>query len=288
MRLPVRMKLDNGKTTSTMIFRKTMRCVLSAAIILFFTALLIPYVYSWGPIGHRVTARFAEERLTARARAAVYGLLEPETRLEDASTWADEQREIRGSEQWHYVNVPISAARYDPKFCPPAGCVVSKIEEFARVLRDSKSGKSEKRQALKFLLHLIVDLHQPLHVGDNGDRGGNLLQVRFFNTGTNLHSVWDSKIMERHTDNKQVWLWDMTFLANPGMTLEWAKGTPKDWANETLSLAKKAYCLPGTQKLMRPGTRLGEEYYRFAFPIVQQQLAKAAIRLAYMLNELFK
>jgi hypothetical protein len=208
--------------------------------------------------------------------------------MEDAATWADEQREVRGSESWHYVNVPIAAARYDPLYCPSSGCIVSKIEEFKRVLRDPRAGLLRKRQALKFLLHFVVDLHQPLHVGDNGDRGGNLLQVRFFNQGTNLHSVWDSKIMERHTGNKQVWLWDMTFLANPGRVAEWSKGTPRDWANESLAVAKLAYRLPGKQALIRPGTKLGSEYYAFALPIVQRQLAKAGVRLAYTLNEVFK
>jgi hypothetical protein len=235
-----------------------------------------------------VIARFAEDRLTPRALAAVRGLLEPGSRIEDAAIWADEQREVRGSESWHYVNVPLTTARYSPGFCPSSGCVVSKIEEFCRELRDPKAGLQRKRQALKFLLHFIADLHQPLHVGDNGDRGGNRLQVLFFGHGTNLHSVWDSKIMERHTGNKQVWLWDMTFLANPGMVAGWSKGTPRDWASESLGVAKIAYRLPGKQALIRPGTKLGNEYYRFALPVVQRQLAKAGVRLAYTLNEVFK
>ena len=270
------------------LFNKTNRPGLQAAAALFVLALLTPPVWCWGPVGHRVTARFAEERLTPRALAAVRGLLERGVRIEDAATWADEQREVRGSESWHYVNVPLTAARYEPGFCPSSGCVVSKIEEFTRVLRDPKAGLHQKRQALNFLLHFVADLHQPLHVGDNGDRGGNLLQVLFFDRGTNLHSVWDSKIMERHTDNKQVWLWDMTFLANPRMVAEWSKGTPRDWASESLAVAKAAYHLPGKQVLIRPGTKLGNEYYRFALPIVQRQLAKAGVRLAYTLNGIYK
>ena len=269
-------------------FGMTKRRALQTGLLLVFVLISTPTAWPWGPTAHRVCVRFAEERLTPRARASVRELLEPGSRLDDAATWADQQREFRGSESWHYVNVPITAARYDPRFCQPGGCIVSKIEEFRRVLRDPNAGLQKKRPSLKFLMHFVVDLHQPLHVGDNGDRGGNLLQVLFFNRGTNLHSVWDSKIMERHTDNKQVWLWDLTFLANPGMVAEWSKGTPADWASESLAAAAKAYRLPGKQKIIWPGTKLGNEYYSFALPLVQRQLAKAGVRLAHVLNEAFK
>jgi hypothetical protein len=93
--------------------------------------------------------------------------------------------------------------------------------------------------------------------------------------------------MERHTKNEQVWLWELTHYANPQKVKEWAKGSPEDWATETLQAAKEAYCLPGTKTVIRSGTRLGDEYCRFALPIIQKQLAKAGIRIAWMLNEIF-
>ena len=195
--------------------------------------------------------------------------------LADVATWADEQREVPGSGPWHYVNVPITESRYDPKFCPPGGCVVSKVADFKRVLMDPRTEKDQKWQALKFLVHLIADLHQPLHIGDNNNRGGNLLQVRFFNVGSNLHRAWNSQVMERHTNNEQVWLWDLTFFANPKMVVKWSKGTLADWATESLETAKVAYCLPGTKTVMKSGTQLGNEYFGFALPIIQRQLAKA-------------
>jgi hypothetical protein len=255
-------------------------CTASALLIV----LLGQSLWAWGPTGHRVAARFAEDRLTPRALAALHQLLGPGVRISDASTWADQEREIPGSQSWHYVNVPITASRYDPKFCQRGGCVVSKIEDFKRSLADRNAPKPERQQALKFLIHLIADLHQPLHVGDNNDHGGNLLQVRFFDLGSNLHRVWDSQVIERHTTNEQVWLWDLTFLANPKMVMEWSKGTPADWATETLLVAKSAYRLPGSQAIIRPGTKLGAEYYTFALPIIQRQLAKAGIRTAFILN----
>ena len=241
---------------------------------------------AWGRIGHRVAAKIAEERLTPRARAAVDGLLGPGVKIADVATWADEQQEIRGSAQWHSVNVPLGESRYNSRYCLPRGCVVGKIEGLKRVLSGT-AGKQEKAQALKFLIHLIADIHQPLHVGDNGDKGGNLLQVRFFREGSNLHRAWDFEIMEFHTKNEQVWLWDLTFLANPRKVAEWSKGTPEDWATESLQAAKTAYRMPGTGSLIKSGARLDAKYCREALPVIRRQLAKAGIRLSWVLNELF-
>jgi hypothetical protein len=245
-------------------------------------------VWAWGRIGHRTAARMAESRLTPSALAAVHALLGPGVSIADASTWADEQQEIPEAHRWHYVNIPIQEMQYSSRYCQPGGCVVSKIEDFKRILQDPKTGRLQKQQALKFLIHFVADIHQPLHVGDHKDQGGNLLQVRFFGIGTNLHRVWDAEVIERHTKNERVWLWDFDFIANPRMVVEWSKGTPEDWANETLKVAKEAYCLPGTRTLIKPGSRLGNEYYSFALPVIQKQLAKSGIRIAFVLNEIFR
>jgi nuclease S1 len=247
-----------------------------------------PCVWSWGRIGHHVASMMAEERLSPHTLAAVHDLLGPGVSLADVSTWADEQRDIPGSGPWHYVNVPITDSRYDSKYCQTGGCVVSKVEDFKRVLQDPKAGKAEKQQALKFLVHFIEDLHQPLHVGDTGSRGGNQIQVRFYNAGSNLHRVWDSQIMERHTADERVWLWDLNGVTNPKLAAEWSKGIPEDWATDTLQVARKAYSLPGIQNVIQSGTTLGDDYQRMALPIIQRQLAKAGIRVAYTLNEIFK
>jgi len=226
--------------------------------------------------------------LTPAAKAAVRELLGPGINLADASTWADEQREIPRAGPWHYVNVPITESRYDPKFCQRGGCIASKVEDFRRVLQDPAAGKAEKQQAIKFLIHFICDLHQPLHVGDTGSRGGNMIQVRFFNVGSNLHRVWDTQIMERHSESVKGWVDSLNTLADQTLAAEWAKGTPADWATESLQEAKAAYRVPGTETIIDPGTRLGDGYCRMAIPIIQEQLAKAGIRTAWILNNIFK
>ncbi len=244
-------------------------------------------VWPWDRLGHRVTARIAEAQLNPRALAAVHDLLGAGASLADVSTWADEQRDSR-SGPWHYVNVPITKSRYESRYCQWGGCVVSKIHDFDRVLKSPSAGKDQKQQALKFLIHLIADVHQPFNVGDTGSRRGSLIQVRFFGLESNLHRVWDSQIINHHTENEEVWLFDCNLLASPKMIEAWSKGTPEDWATESLQVAKEAYCLPGTKKVMPSGTALGDDYCRMALPMIQRQLAKAGIRIAWTLNEIFR
>jgi hypothetical protein len=129
---------------------------------------------------------------------------------------------------------------------------------------------------------------QPLHVGDTGSRGGNLVQVRFFNLGTNLHRAWDSEIIEWHSMDEATWLRELNALATPQMAAAWSKGRPEDWATESLTEARLAYRLPGTDRLIPSGMKLGEDYCRFALPIIQRRLAQSAVRVASTLNQIFK
>jgi nuclease S1 len=260
----------------------------SVAALMLATLIFSPSAWPWGNVGLQVASQMAEERLTPAALKAVHDLLGSGVNLADISTWAEEQRTMSTNGQWHYINIPITANRYDPKFCQLGRCVVSKIEEFKRVLQNPKAGREEKQKALKFLVHFIEDLCQPFHVGDNGTKGGNLIQVSFFGIGSNLHRVWDSLIIEKHTKDQRVWLWDLNGVTNPKAAAEWSKGTPEDWATDTLQVTKLAYCLPGTNTVMPSGSKIGDEYYKMALPLLQKQLAKAGVRVAAVLNEIFK
>jgi len=134
------------------------------------------------------TARLAEGHLTPKAKAAFAALIEPGESLTDASTWADEhKREIRGSAPWHYVDVPLEESRCHARFAgddPKKGFIVDKIAEFRAILKDPNKPVAKRQEALRFIVHLVGDLHQPLHVGDNHDRGGNDTQIRFFDNGS--------------------------------------------------------------------------------------------------------
>lgn len=242
--------------------------------------------WAWGRNGHRAAAKLAETRLTPEARAIIRDLLEPGESLADASTWADENaRSIPGSGPWHYVNVPITAARYSARDCLGGVCVVSKIVEFRKILADPNAPKARRRMALRYVVHLVQDLHQPLHVGDRRDRGGNGLQVQFpRNQNTNLHSVWDSGLFREAYRNERELSAAVLDLARRPEAQAWLGGSVEDWANESLEAARQAYAIPGSRNQLQPGARLGREYLDANLPLAMERLAKAGLRLSDVLN----
>ncbi|MDE2104701.1 MAG: S1/P1 nuclease [Patescibacteria group bacterium] len=242
--------------------------------------------HAWGKLGHRLTARLAESHVSDRTKAAVAELLDDGEDLATASMWADvHKRQLKGSAPWHYVNVPIDEPRYDARFCPESGCVVSKIAEFRAVLADKSKPREERQKALRFVVHLVGDLHQPLHVGDNGDRGGNDTQVRFFKTGTNMHALWDRLLIENAGKDEVIWLGELVELDTDENRAAWSKGTVEDWATESLKAAKVAYKVPGADRLVERGEKLGGEYFEANIGTVRERLAQGGIRLARVLNE---
>lgn len=245
---------------------------------------------AWGRLGHRVSARVAEARLSPGARAAVRDLLEPGETLADASTWADEhRRDVPGSGSWHYVNVPISEPRFNARFCPPTGCAVTKLDEFRRILADRGAPRDERQRALRFVVHLVQDLHQPLHVGDRDDQGGNDLQLQFYGKGTNLHRIWDSGLLDRADRRESDWVGALNGSITPAAADRWARVTAAGaWADESLAVARRAYCFPGSDDPLRPGARLGRAYEQANLPIARERLEQSAVRLAALLNTIFK
>jgi hypothetical protein len=182
--------------------------------------------------------------------------------------------------------VPLAELHYDARFCAPSGCVVSKIRELESTLRNAAASRDDRQRALRFLVHLVEDVHQPLHVGDAGDRGGNDFQVRFFGHGANLHRVWDEEIVERHSTDEATWAAELDPLAR---TLRVARGEDVTlWADESLAAARVAYAVPGSVGMLQPGAHLENAYFESALPVVEKRLALASARLASMLNEIFQ
>jgi hypothetical protein len=246
--------------------------------------------FGWGPHGHRIATRIAEGRLTPAAREAVRELLHKGDTLVSISDWADHDghEAVPGSAPWHYVNVPITAEHYEARFCSGKGCVVSKIKHFRSVLADRNAPLRERQRALLFLVHLVEDVHQPLHVGDNDDRGGNLTQIQFFGEGTNLHRLWDSDLIRNIARDDRVWIDRITPLLTEKNIEAWSRGRVEDWADESLQDAKAAYDFPASARRPIPsGTTLGKEYTSFARPILERRLAQAGVRVANELNAIF-
>jgi len=185
---------------------------------------------AWGPVGHRVVAAVAESQLTPEARAQVKAL-NGNVLLVGIATTADAIRNDRPeTKEWHFVDIPISEDTYDAaRDCKDDDCVVARIEEFREVLADDGAPKAKRKEALMFLVHFVGDVHQPLHSADNHDRGGNDVKLKFGGKNRNLHSIWDSGIIE-NTASESVLNKRIKQRIADGE--DDAAGDPEDWANE--------------------------------------------------------
>lgn len=245
--------------------------------------LLLPAAFGWGREGHRLIASIASLHLNAKAQAGVARLLASGETLESIASWADEIRPQRKeTSTWHYINLPVANPQgpWQP-FCPETGCVVRIVDEMKARLADPAQPAAARAEALKFLVHFTADLHQPLHAGDRADRGGNDLPVVFNNRPTNLHSLWDTPLLERAASQPGF----RQRLARKAGYFERRriqKGTPADWAWQAHDVSRDAAYAP--LPAARPAL-LGEEYVRTAAPAVELQLKRAGLRLARLLNE---
>ncbi len=165
--------------------------------------------------------------------------------------------------------------------------MVDKINEFRKVMKDKSKPIEDRRFALRFLIHCVEDMHMPMHVGDNHDRGGNDTQVRFFDRGTNMHSLWDGRLLARMSNEEDYWLKELTVLPSSQMPQDAAAGTVEDWATESLLAAREAYVDPATGQRIKSDDKLGLDYHNKNLPVVKERMYLAAMRLAKVLNECF-
>lgn len=233
----------------------------------------------WYDFGHRIVARIAEQRLTPHTARAVRDILGGQS-LADASVWADNIKRYRhDADALHYVNIPLSARVYDPgRDCPRGKCIIVAIASDTQVLANPSASPLDRAEALRFLVHLIGDLHQPLHVADNSDRGGNRRTVYLLGDSMNLHKAWDGEILEHYKLSESGYLDE---LRREMDTLDLAaleEGTVVDWAMEGHRIAvQSAYRLPR-------GGHLGEAYIAASRPVIDHALIAAGVRLAKVLN----
>jgi hypothetical protein len=164
---------------------------------------------------------------------------------------------------------------------------VPKIRELRVVLKDRSRPVEERRQALRFLVHLVEDLHMPLHVGENLDKGGNNLQVRWFDRGSNLHRVWDSGIIDRAGRGEDGWLADLIATDTDEVRGKAQTGSVEDWATESLLAARQAYQNTATGQRIKPGAKLGDAYQAANLPVVRRRLYQSGVRLATVLNDVW-
>lgn len=258
---------------------KPASCAAAVAAALLFA----PALHAWGPIGHRAVALIAEAHLSPAARQRVRELIGPAS-LADVSVWADEVREARPeTSRWHYVNINLREHAYDPRVhCRPAeagDCIVAAIERARALVADETGPRDQRVEALKFLVHLVGDLHQPLHCGDNYDRGGNDVEVQWFGQPTNLHALWDSGF----TDRMALTETQLAARVQQGLTRErieqLQQGSVVSWALASQQLARDhAYAF-------HPSRQLGARYFNRHREVVEEQILRAGLRLARLLEE---
>jgi hypothetical protein len=297
-------------------------------------------VWAWGCEGHQVVALIAERNLSPHALAMVKqilrdGPIDPSLSryckeggtdpMADASTWPDDIRTLRPeTAPWHYVDIPRGTSRREiAKFCPlPESCVTQAITDQLAILRSPNIDPQKKADALRFLIHFVGDLHQPLHATTNNDQGGNCVPVAFFDEqpqlrnpqmeiyAPNLHGIWDVNILARTTTDKTPEQVASELEASfRSKIARWKKASAdvNGWAWESYQLAQKIVygklpvripiefpqlvksCRDAdhvSARMLKLGERLEQPYLDTAAPVVQRQIAKAGARLALVLNQL--
>ena len=235
----------------------------------------------WAKTGHRVVGEVADTYLKPSAKRAIAKLLQGQS-LAEVSTFADEIKSDSIYDRfytWHYVNFPFDGA-YGDSPPNPEGDIITGIAECKRIIQAEDSSEEEKAFYLKMLVHLIGDLHQPLHIGKAEDRGGNDFRVQWFFDETNLHSVWDSKLIDYYGMSYTELAANLPHI-NRKARKQLALGTIMDWVQESREIAKEVYASTSPEENLR------YRYHYIWWPTVEQQLLKGGIRLARVLNELF-
>lgn len=254
----------------------------SAFLNIFLTSLfLCPAIaLAWGQTGHRVSGAIASKYLSAKTLSEIEKIL-PNESLAEAATYADEMRSNPSSywqktaSPFHYITIP-RGQKY--KKAPKQGDALSALKDFRETLLDKNTSLKEKQLALRFIVHIIGDLHQPLHVGNGSDRGGNDRKLSFFWEDSNLHRVWDSGIINQKKLSYTEWTSWLSQKISKDDLKAWSEADPRIWIEESAAMRPGVY--PDSDSI-------SYDYLYQNLPLVKQRLQKAGIRIAAYLNEIY-
>jgi len=297
---------------------------------------MAPQAQAWGCKGHQTVAYLAEKHLTPEAKNMFQALLtnnpiDPNLKrycgnaltdvFADAATWADDERAVQSkTAAWHFLDIPLSVTQESQvsQFCGATGCVTQAINEQLAILNDKTASAANRAQALRFIIHFVGDLHQPLHTSTNSDKGANCVPVKFFrrnphgaSSGSytpNLHAIWDTDILERQMEGADPSEFADTLDTQfAGSFAEWQQGGMQlqDWAWEghqhavatsygalTVKIAFEPNVAVITctddnnigSRMLHLHETIGQSYQEAAVPVIEERLAQAGIRLAMILN----
>lgn len=235
--------------------------------------------FAWGPTGHRATGLVAEKYLSKKAAKELARILNGQS-LAMASTWMDEIRAdstYNYMSDWHWVTIQDDQS-FEQAEKNPNGDIIQTLDRIIAALKTKKLSANEEAEFVKMLIHLIGDIHQPLHVGGGNDRGGNDIKLTWFRNDSNLHRVWDSDMID-DTHLSYTELGESLEKPDAVKLAAWQKTSVRDWAQESISYRKQVYNY-GDGKL-------GYLYSYNNFHIVRLRLLQAGVRLAGVLNEIY-
>ncbi|MFD1256947.1 S1/P1 nuclease [Mucilaginibacter terrae] len=237
---------------------------------------------SWGFKGHRAVASIAQQHLSATTAYTVGAYLKGEA-MADVSTWADENKNTTTA-PWHFLNLALGLNHEQfVKAVSEMGNdnVYSAILKTEAILKEENVGIDQKNEALKYLIHLVGDAHQPMHISRKEDKGGNTIQLRFEDKGTNLHSLWDSKMID-HEGLSEAQIAKQYDTATPVEIKKWQADSPMEWIWESYQISSRLY------GELKPGQTIDEVYYQKNIGVIHQRVDQAGIRLAGELNRILK
>ena len=286
---------EEGQNSTSRAPHKAVHVLIKAKTILFSCwtcLLLVSHAVGFGELGHQVIAALTQDMLTPKAKQKVDAILSAAEggaaapQLAKIAVWADKIRSLRPeTRSWHFVNLELDEPGYaELKTDTPN--VVTVLEKEMALLSNPNEDRYVREEALKWIVHLVGDLHQPLHTGEDHDKGGNLQKVKVNRRTYNLHQVWDFVLLERLNlgELEMHSLLGRQIATQRDFLTRNSQGTPRDWVNESHAKARTCYTQHG--KKIRKGIAIGldQDYMQASTLLVLEQVKIAAVRLAFVLN----
>lgn len=258
------------------LFRRA-TCLAAASLLLIPATSMATPVARWGPLGHRVVAEVAMSRLSAAVADETRRLLGGQT-LADVANWADEvRRDLPATAPWHYVDIEITDTSYVPtRDCKDDACIIAALNTQIAVLADRRRSDADRATALRWVVHLVGDIHQPLHAGERGDRGGNDIKITFNGSRTNLHALWDSGLLLSYGQAEGEITREILDEIGRRNDLKTIIATaPAQWAMASHDIARDV-----VYRNLPASLDITPAYADAARPVIRECLLRAGVRLA--------
>lgn len=236
--------------------------------------------FAWGQLGHYLIGLMAEMQLKKSTLNKVERVIQPMS-LGRSGTWMDEIRSdstFDYATTWHYLT--SKDGEYDPAHQEKSGDAYEAILRIKAELKKGGLSPDVEAEKLKMLIHMVEDIHQPLHVGTGNDRGGNDVRIEFFGNPTNLHALWDSGMIDRQGMSYTELAHELYRRITPDLQKQYQRATMQDWLAEAVAVRGQVYDLPESK-------RISYGYLYYKYPVLEERLVAASVRLAQILEEIY-